>query len=93
MVCYGLFMICVIWSTCTSLKAKDQFTLGSGCGSVGRVVAYDTRGLQFDSSHQQNFIEHLFVNVFIINCIENTKINKKRPGIAHFLKAKDQFTK
>ena len=26
---------------------------GSGCGSVGRVVAFDTRGPQFDSSHQQ----------------------------------------
>ena len=54
---------------------------GSGCGSVGRVVAFDTRGPRFDSSHRQNFIEHLF----IINCIEKTKINKKRPGMAHFL--------
>ena len=26
---------------------------GSGCGSVGRVVAFDTRGPQFESSHQQ----------------------------------------
>ena len=52
----------------------------SGCGSVGRAVAFDTRGLQFDSSHRQNFIEHLF----IINCIEKTKINKKRLGMAHF---------
>ena len=39
-----------------------------------------TRGLRFDSSHWQNFIEHLF----IINCIEKTKINKKRPGMAQF---------
>ena len=53
---------------------------GSGCGSVGRAVAFDTRGPRFDSSHRQNFIEHLF----IINCIEKTKINKKRPGMAHF---------
>ena len=36
----------------------------------------------FDSSHRQNFIEHLF----IINCNEKTKINKKRPGMAHFKK-------
>ena len=28
------------------------------------------------------YIEHLFT----INCIEKTKINKKRPGIDHFLK-------
>ena len=26
----------------------------SGCGSVGRVVASDTRGPQFESSHWQN---------------------------------------
>ena len=32
------------------------------------------------------YIEHLFVYLFIINCIEKTKINKKRPGAAHFLK-------
>ena len=62
-------------------KVKIQFQ-GSGCGSVGRAVTFDTRGPRFDSSHRQNFIEHLF----IINCIEKTKINKKRPGMAHFLK-------
>ena len=31
------------------------------------------------------YIEHLFVYLFIINCIEKTKINKKRPGMVHFL--------
>ena len=34
----------------------------------------------FVSSHRQNFIEHLFN----INYIEKTKINKERPGMAHF---------
>ena len=48
--------------------------MGSGCGAVGRAVAFKTRGPRFDSSHRQNFIEHLF----IINCIEKMKINKKR---------------
>ena len=43
----------------------------SGCGAVGRAVAFKTRGPRFDSSHRQNFIGHLF----IINCIERTKIN------------------
>ena len=62
-----------------SINNKDK---GSGCGSVGRAVAFDTRGPRFDSSHRQNFIEHLF----IINRIEKTKINKKRPGMAHFKK-------
>ena len=35
---------------------------GSGCGSVGRAVASNTRGPRFESSHQQKFIhiEHLF---------------------------------
>ena len=61
-------------------------TSGSGCGSVGRAVAFDTRGLRFDSSHRQNFIEHLFIN----SCIEKTKINKKRPGMAHYLISKKQ---
>ena len=27
-----------------------------GCGSVGRVVTYDTRGPWFESSHWQKFI-------------------------------------
>ena len=27
---------------------------GSGCGSVGRAAAFDTRGLLFDTSRQQN---------------------------------------
>jgi len=53
---------------------------GSGCGSVGRAVAFDTRGPRFDSSHWQNFIEHLFVSLFIVSCIEKTKINKKKAG-------------
>ena len=42
--------------------------LGSGCGSVGREVASDTRGPRFESRHQKNLfisIEHLF----IINCV------------------------
>ena len=56
--------------------------MGSGCGSVGRAVAFNTRGPRFDSNHQQNFIEHMF----IISCIEKTKINKKMPGMAHFNK-------
>ena len=27
---------------------------GSGCGSVGRAVAFDSRGPQFESSHRPN---------------------------------------
>ena len=41
--------------------------LGSGCGSVGRAVASDTRGPRFKSSHRQKFIyiEHLLT----VNCV------------------------
>ena len=33
------------------------------------------KGLQFESSHWQNDIEHLFT----VDCIEKTKIKKKMP--------------
>ena len=42
--------------------------LGSGCGSVGRAGASNTRSPRFESSHQQKFIykiEHLFT----VNCV------------------------
>ena len=42
---------------------------GSGCGSVGRVVASDTRGPRLESRHQKNlfiFIEHLFTINFVL---------------------------
>ena len=58
---------------------------GSGCGSVGRAAASDTRGPRFESSHQQNLfisIEHF---VYYPLCIGKTKIKKKRPGMALFL--------
>ena len=56
--------------------------LGSGGdGSVGRAVASDTRDPRFESSHRQTFIEHLFT----VNCVEKTKMKKKRPGMAHLL--------
>ena len=76
----GIFFV-YFWSFQTSMHFSNKLILKrSGCGSVGRAVAFDTRGPRFDSSHRQNFIEHLF----IINCIEKTKIIKKRPGMAHF---------
>ena len=40
--------------------------MGSGCGSVGRVVASDTGGPQFESTHRQT-LHYLFT----VNCIEN----------------------
>ena len=56
---------------------------GSGCGSVGRVVAFNSRGPQFEPRHRQIFIEHLFT----VNCIvlKRRKWKKKRPGMANYL--------
>ena len=34
--------------------------MGSGCGTVGRSVASDTRNLQFGSRHRPNFIYQLY---------------------------------
>ena len=48
--------------------------IGCGCGSVGRAVASNTRGLQFKSSHRQN----LYCTLLTVNCIEKTKNKEKR---------------
>ena len=50
---------------------------GSGCGSVGRVVASKTRGLRFESSHRQNF------NLIVFTLVEKTII-KKEAGYGPF---------
>ena len=82
------FLTCVHLSNYFKYYIFTWFEKGqNGCGSVGTAVAVDTRGPRFDSSHQQNFIKHLFN----INCIEKTKINKKRPGMAHFFKKRDKM--
>ena len=55
--------------------------MGSGCGSVGRVVASDARDLGFESSHRQNFIQ----NMFYCQLLKRQK-EQKRPGMVHVLK-------
>ena len=42
-------------------KRKLSRWLGSSCGSVGRVVATDTRDPWFESSHRKNFLFRTFV--------------------------------
>ena len=71
----------------SSRELISRFDLfrGSDSGSVGRAVASDTRGLWFESSHQQN-LYFTFICLFTIGCVEKTKINKKSLGMAHFLK-------
>ena len=47
---------------------------GGGGGSVGRAVASNFRGLRVISSHPRIY--------YSLTTVENTKINKKRPGMA-----------
>ena len=69
----------LLWDILINRKCrlgKVRICLGSGCGLVGRVVASDTRGPRFESSHRQNLC-WTFVYLFTINCIEKTKIKKE----------------
>ena len=52
---------------------KDIFQ-GSGCGAVGRVVASDTRGPEFESSHWQ-----LLLNIYLVLTIsrKDEKLRKR----------------
>ena len=68
----------------TTAKGDIKYLLDSGCGSVGRAVASRAKGPQFESSHWQTF--KMDIHLFTFNCIEKTKIKKKRAGMADFLK-------
>ena len=60
---------------------------GSSCGSVGRAVASDTRGLRFESSHRQKFIYTL--NICLLSTVYWKDENKgKEAGNGPFLKNK-----
>ena len=47
--------------------------LGSGCGSVSRLVASDTRGLWFKFSHRQTFIS----NICLLSTVLKSKNKEK----------------
>ena len=55
---------------------KELIELGSGCGTVGRADASDTRDPRFKSHHRQ--IIYRFICQ--LHDIEKTKIKKKRQG-------------
>ena len=61
---------------------KESILMGSGWGSVGRAVASNARGPRLESSNKKK----LYWTLFTVNCIGKTKIKKKRPAMAHFLK-------
>ena len=51
-------------------KVRDKQSItrtGSGCVSVGRAVASDTRGPRFESSHWQNFI--YILNICLLSTV------------------------
>ena len=69
------------------LKTKyNKNNLGNGCVSVGRAVASNSRGPQFESSHKQKFIyiDHLFT----VNCVLKRWNKEKEAGNGLFKKIK-----
>ena len=60
-----------------SIKRKIWLFGGSGCSTVGRLVASDTRGPQFEYNHGQKFIMYLFTDDYC-----------KEAGIDPFFKCK-----
>ena len=62
---------------------KILIMVGSGCGSVGRAVASDTRGLRIESSRQQLFFIN-FEQLYTVKCVlKRRKWRNKTPGMAH----------
>ena len=47
--------------------------MGSGCGAVGRVVASNTRGPGFESSHRQ-----LLLNIYLLLTVCRKDKNKEK---------------
>ena len=46
------------------MNSKMYFKMGSGCGSVGRAVAFDSRGPRYESSHWQKFLLNVFCQLY-----------------------------
>ena len=51
-------------------EQKEKTMLGSGCGSVGRAVASDTKSLQFKNSHWQTFILNINCHL-LLGCLNS----------------------
>ena len=58
------------------MLTKNHGSLGSGCGSVGRAVASDTKGPRFESSHRAN-ITFVYCQV---NWLDKNKEKELRNG-------------
>ena len=68
---YGKCSLLLLWTARaypylqrSQLFLNEASRLGSGCGSVGRAVAFDSRGPRFESRYRQNnYIDHLLSTV------------------------------
>ena len=80
-----------IWMNSRVIKVlmeNSKRRLGSGCGSVGRAAAFNTRGPRFDSSHRQKFIYTL--NICLLSTVYWKDENKeKEAGNGPFFKKKN----
>ena len=68
----------------TQFPGKKSKFRGSGCGTVGRAVASDTRGPLFEYSHRQFYLLTNVLKLFWKD--ENKEV--KRSGMAQFKKVK-----
>ena len=50
--------------------------LGCGCDSVGKAVASNSRGPQFESSHQKTFI----LNIYLLSTVLKRRKKKSKRG-------------
>ena len=89
----GLFRLqwfCYEQGLMQCIKVKIE-KLGSGCGSVGRVVASNTRGPRFESSHRQKFT--YILNICLLSTMYWKDKNKeKETGNGPFKKRKCEET-
>ena len=53
----------------------SNLCMGSGCGSVGRGAASDTRGPRIESSHRQTFIS----NICLLSTVNKEKEAENGP--------------
>ena len=61
---------------------SNMSLMESGCGSVGRAVAFNARGPRFESSHRQKFILNTYCQLYWKD--ENKE--KEAVGMAHLKK-------
>ena len=65
------------------MLGKDFCEVGSGCDSVGRAVAFDTRGLRLESSHWGIF-DRIFV--YLLSTVLKRRNKENEVGTGPFEK-------